>query len=224
MSSITDVLRHNLYKSETKPKVTLDSASGSNQITLDSAENYELTAIAQQAISAIHQWIQSDDLDDGETAANRLLGLMVGIADSNKNGELDDDEQVVVISALEAAWDYLDSLGIDEADLSSLFNDWDDVVASRVLEYLQSTTIDDSDIDKFVFGDDSQDAVFDATYAKRTVVRHGKKVRVNKRIAGEVHLTSRQKLAVRKMQLKARSSKAMAGRLKSMRVRKNLNL
>ncbi len=231
MTTLTDILRGQLYANKapkTSSKATFDSAADENA-TFDSAEGYELAAIAQQAVAAIHQWVETNDLDSGETMVDRLMGLFVGIADANKDGELDDDEQEIVEAALSAAWDYLDSLGVDEGDISALLNDWDDTVANNVLD-LVATSLPEGDdaadqvIAKFAFGDDEQGAVFDATYAKRIVVHGGKKIRINKRIAGTVRLTAKQKVAIRKMQAKSHSAKARAGRLKSFKARRNMGL
>jgi len=82
----------------------------------------------------------------------------------------------------------------------------------------------DADLDDFVFGPDAQEAVFDATYRKKMVVRNGKKVRINKRVSGSVRLTGKQKLAIRKAQMKARSAGAKMRRMKSMRKRQKLGL
>ena len=99
MTTLTDLLRTQLYGKKPENgvaaavKPVLDSTkTEKEQAALDSAEGYELAAIAQQAVAAIHQWIETDDLDSGETMADRLMGLFVGIADSNKDGELDDDD------------------------------------------------------------------------------------------------------------------------------------
>lgn len=230
MSHIEDVLRKHLYR---KPGLgmTLDSTNKPNpeDATLDAAGEYELAGIAQQAVSALHQWVETSDLDEGETQLDRLQSLFVGIADENQDGELDDDEQEIVAAALEAAWDYLEQIGVSESDLSALLNDWNENVANNVFDLLATSLPEGDDladavINSFAFGSDDQDAVFDATYAKRMVVRGGKKMRVNKRIGGTVRLSPKQKLAIRKMQKKSHSAPARARRLRSMKVRKKNNM
>lgn len=231
--TLTDLLRGAMYSKapDAEPKkATLDSTTADkDDVAFDSAEGYELAAIAQQAVSAIQQWAETDDLDAGETLSNRLMGLFVGIADANKDGELDDDEQEVVEAALSAAWDYLESLGVAEEDISALLNDWDEAAANTVLDLVATGLPEGEDaadqaIAGFAFGDDDQGAVFDATYAKRVVVRGGKKVRINKRISGTVRLSSKQKLAIRKMLNKSHSAKARAKRLRSFKVRKSMGV
>lgn len=66
--------------------------------------------------------------------------------------------------------------------------------------------------------------MLDATYRKRMVIRNGKKVRVNKRVSGTVRLSGKQKLAIRKASLKARSAGAKARRMKSMKLRRKMGL
>lgn len=129
--------------------------------------------------------------------------------------------------AANAAWDYLDSKGIPEDDISALLNDFDADAADRVQELLAERLPDgeeaDAELDSFVFGDGSDEAVMDAVYKKRLVVRGGKKMRVNKRISGTVRLTSKQKMAVRKMLRKSHSAGAQMRRAKSMRIRKRMS-
>lgn len=229
---LTEILRGCMYgaanqqKAETKPKITLDSAAGDENATFDSASSFELAAIAQNAVAALHQWAETDDLESGETMADRLMAMFVGIADNNKDGELDEDEQELVQAALEAAWDYLDSIGVGEDDISLLLNDWDDAVANNVIDLI-ATSLPDGDaaddiINDFAFGNDAQDAVFDATYAKRIAIRGGKKVRINKRISGTVRLSAKQKMAIRKMQSKSHSAKSRARRLRSMKLSRQM--
>lgn len=225
---LVSTLRTALYTPSINP--VFDSAKNHENadVILDDVDSYILSSIAQDAIAALHSWVEmdSDDLDEDETNAERLASLFVGIADANKDGELDDDEQEVIEEALNAAWDYLEHLGVDENDISALFNDWDEDAALRIYDLISSSLPEGEDeekraIDDFVFGDD-QGAVFDATYAKRTVVRKGKRVRINKRIAGKVRLSPKQKLAIRKMHRKSHSPKARARRLKSMKISRRM--
>lgn len=211
---------------EKKSRLTLDDAADGDP---DSATDYTTKDIALKATNALHEWTETDDLDEGETLADRLTGLIVGIADANQDGEIDADEQSVIDVALNAAWDYLSQSGVDESDISSLLEDWDAGAAERVRDHLvnvlpQGEDAAQDDIDDFVFGsdDDDQDAVFDAaTYKKKIVFKHGKKTKVNKRIAGHVKLSGKQKLAIRKMLLKSHSAGAQVRRAKSVKMRSN---
>lgn len=186
---------------------------------------YEQQAIALEAVSVLQEWLESDDLEPGETAADRLLSLVVGIADADHNGEIDDDESVVVDVAREAMWDYLDTLGVEASDIAALLDDWDEAAAERVRDAALAAMPDgEFDADELVFGDDAQEAMFDATYRDRWAVRGGKKMRVRKRISGSVRLSGAQKLALRKARMKANSAGARARRLKSLRMRRKIGL
>lgn len=209
-----------------RPAMILDSAAEEGQGAI---ANYELRTLRMQAAAAIQQWVEESDLDAGESSADRLMAMMIGIADDNQDGELDDDEQTVLEAALEAGWDYLADLGVEEDDISALLNDWDEDAAERVRDLVASSLPegdDESDeaIDSFAFSDGDQEPLLDATYRKVTAVRAGKKVRISKRISGTVRLTGKQKLAIRKMLMKSHSASAKARRLKSMKLRRKLGL
>lgn len=209
-----------------------DKEKKSTMLTLDaaeSAESYVSTDIAMRAAATMQQWAETDDLDDGETYADRLFGMFVGIADENKDGEISKDEEEVIVAALNAAFDYLLNKGVSEDDASKLLNDWDDGTADRVRDLLADSLPDgedaeQEDIDNFVFSAEENEAVLDAVYKKTFAIRHGKKVRINKRISGTVRLTAKQKVAIRKAQMKSHSASAMMRRMKSMRLRRRAGL
>lgn len=219
---LQDSLRGMLYgaaqmeKAEAERRLALDSAK---EETFDSAAKYELMSARLDAASAVKQWVADDDLDEGETSADRLQALLVGVANNNQDGELTDDEQEVFLAAAEATWDFLSAFGVDDEDLDALLNEWDVDTAVRIQELLASEMDDedDTEMDNFVFGPEAQEAVFDATYKKRMVIRGGKKVRINKRVSGKVRLSGKQKMSLRKAQLKSRSAGAKMRRVKSMK-------
>lgn len=207
--------------------LTYDDAN-EDGMTYDAIGQHEQTALAYEAVNAINEWAETDndDLDEGETLADRLASLFIGIVDSSKDGDLDADEEELIETALNTAWDYLASLGVSEEDISSLLNDWDNVTAQSVFDQVVSSLPDGDEeaekaVDAFIFGED-QDAVFDAVYRKKIVVRNGKKVRINKRISGKVRLSSKQKLAIKKMHRKSHTARARTKRLRSMRIRKSM--
>lgn len=209
--------------------VTLDSAAVAAR-TLDSASDFDNQRIMVQALHVINQWA-SAPIEEGETAADVLLGMTVGIADENHDGEVTDDEQVVIDVALDAMFDYLLLLGASEADANALLGDWDVAAADRVRELVAASLPDgeeaeDGVVQSMVFTPADQEpvfdsATFDAAYRKVVAVRNGKKVRINKRIAGVVRLSPAQKVALRKARAKAFSAGAIARRARSMRLRKS---
>jgi hypothetical protein len=198
-------------------------------VTLDAAGAYAEADIKLKAVAAVHEWVETDSTEDGETYADRLMALMVGIADVNKDGELTDDEQDVVSIALEAAYDYLVGKGVAEDDATALLNDWPADVADRVRELLATAMPEGEDaasdeVDSFVFGAGDQEPAFDAVYKMKMAIRGGKKVRIKKRISGHVRLSARQKVAVAKMQRRSHSGAAMARRMKSARIGRRMGL
>ena len=157
--------------------------------------------------------------------ADRLLALVVGIADADKDGEISDDEQAVCDAVLENMWDYLSAKGVSDDDCDALLNEWDAGAADRVYDLLVSALPDGeeasaADLDSFAFDGDSDGAVFDAVYKKKLVIKHGKKVRINKRVSGHVRLSAKQKISIRKMLRKSHSAVATMRRMKSNRIRK----
>lgn len=235
MSEIDDLMREVLNPH--RLRAVLDDAGGDgydndhgkNAATVyDGAQDHATKTFEKNALYGLHEWVESDDLDEGETEADRLMAIMVGIADANQDGELDEGEQEVINTALNSAYDYLVDKGVAEDDASLLLNDWDTDAAVRVKERLAASLPDGQEasmdeIDGFVFGND-QEALMDAVYRKKIVFRGGQKIKVNRRIAGHVRLSSKQKMAVRKMQLRSHTASARLHRGKSMRQRQRAGL
>lgn len=193
---------------------------------LDSAGEYASTDLALKAVSAIQEWAEtvSADLDEGEGLGDRLFALLAGIVDEDLDGELSEEEADLLNIAAEQAVDYLVEKGVPEEDAITLLTDFDNELSDSVQELViaklpEGDEAAAADIDAFVFGDGSDEAVMDAVYKKRVVVRQGKKVRINKRVSGKVRLSAAQKIAVRKMLRKSHSAKAQLRRAKSMKVR-----
>lgn len=223
--NVSELLRGALKRRE--PEKVLDSVG--DEPSLSGADDYTIADISMSAVAAVQQWAETDDLDDGESYADRLMALFVGIADANKDGDITEDEQGVLNVALNAAWDYLVKCGVTEEDAGSLLNDWDDDAADRVRDLVASVLPDGedeagSDIDSFVFSSSDQEPALDAVYRKTMAVRNGKKVRINKRISGVVRLSAKQKVAIRKARMKSHSAGAMMRRMKSMRLRRKSGL
>lgn len=223
--SMSELLRGAMKRRE--PVKVLDSTG--DEPALSGADDYTLRDIKLSAIAVVQQWAETDDLGDGESYADRLMAMFVGIADANHDGDVTEDEQGVLEVALNAAWDYLVKAGVTEEDAGALLNDWDDDAADRVRDLVASVLPDGDDaasaeIDSFVFSDDDNAPALDAVYRKTVAVRNGKKVRINKRISGTVRLSAKQKVAIRKARMKSHSAGAMMRRLKSMRLRRKAGL
>lgn len=204
----------------------LDAAAGQDNVP----DVVYTDTMRLDATHVIREWAETDDLGEGEGYGDRLLALVVGTA-ADSDTDLTEDEVDYAGMVAELVGDLLESKGIPEADVDALIGDgsFDNDVAERVHEALldKMPTGEDAMNDeaaRFVDGTDEDGDMLDATYRKKVVVRAGKKVRLNKRIAGNIRLTAAQKSAVRKMQRKAFSGAAKMKRAKSMRLRKKLGL
>lgn len=199
---------------------------------------FALADIRASVAATLQTWAvtPTDGLDEGETLSARLDAMLIGIADSNKDGEISEDEANLIDVAYNAAWDYLVAKSVPEDDISALLNDGDEEAGLRVAELLSSeipegTDAELADIDGFAFDADSQESVFDsalasldAVYKKAWAVRAGKKVRINKRVSGTVRLSGKQKVAIKKALLKTHSAAARVSRMKSLRKRAAMGL
>lgn len=188
---------------------------------LDSAVAYTVADLKLKAAASIQQWADSDiPLGEGETQADRLEALLIGVVDANKNGEIDEDEADAFDIVANFALDYLVRHGVEEEDAINLLTDFDEDLADTVRDLLIDSLPDDDaagdDMDSFAFGGGE---ILDAAYKKTTVIRDGKKVRINKRISGTVRQSGSQKAAIRKAQMKSHSAGAEMKRAKSMRMR-----
>ncbi|MFZ4540069.1 hypothetical protein [Propionivibrio sp.] len=224
--NMNEMLRGAMKIRDPETAVTLDAAK--DQET-SGASDYTMADLTMAAAANIQQWAETDDLDEGESFADRLMGQMIGVADADQNGEITEDEQGVLDVVLNAAWDYLLKLGVSEEDCSALLNDWDVDTAERVRDLVSSALPEgeeesSADIDDFVFGDNDQEPALDAVYKMRFAVRGGHKTRIKKRISGTVHRSSKQKLAIKKAGLKSHTAGAKMRRMKSMRVSRRMGL
>lgn len=219
------------------PAARLDSAD-ETRVVFDAAV-FAMQNISMAVAASIQTWCEGD-LAEGEGPADRLMAMLVGIADENKDGELTEEESAIIETAANEAWSYMAAKGVAESDLDDLFNADDPEVANaagmRICEFLAGNLPDgeaaDDEIDNFAFGPEAQEGLLDnagqprldAVYKKRFVVRGGKKTVVRKRISGTVRLSAAQKLAIRKARTKAHGARAQAKRMKSLRVRKSIGL
>lgn len=230
--------------SKPQDKKVLDACDDKNKEghkAMDAAgagAEFALADIRATVAATLQTWAvtPADSLDEGETLSARLDAMLIGIADANKDGEITEDESNLIDVAYNAAFDYLVAKGIPEDDISALLNEGDEEAGLRVAELLSAEVPEGveaelADIDGFAFDGESQESVFDsalasldAVYKKAWAVRAGKKVRINKRISGTVRLSAKQKVAIKKAQLKTNSAAARVARMKSLRVRAKMGL
>ena len=244
------VIAQNKASAPIKPKMTLDSAKSAEsagEFSGNSAARFQEQAIASEALNLLSEWLETDDLDDGEGLGDRLMNMMVGLADDNKDGEISDDEAEVINIGLNAVADYLVEKGISEENASALLEEFDNDLAENVREALLAAVPDgeefDEELDNFVFSEEenaplldsaaenvlakmakAQNLTLDAAYRKVFAVRNGRKLRINKRISGKVRLSAKQRQAIRKAQRKSHTGAAMMRRMKSFKMRRRMGL
>lgn len=240
MHPASDLLRGLLTREKPKaapaPVALYDAAD--DETTGSAQSTYANTDLRLKAVAIAQQFAatSADDLDSGESLADRLLSLVVGAVDSDIDGELSDDEAAVAQALLENLYDYLASKGVSDEDCTALLNDWDASAAERVKDLLADTATSDedaaADMESFAFDENAEQSIFDsagepiydAVYKKKVVVRQGRKVRINKRVSGVVRLSAKQKVAIKKMQRKSHTAVATIQRMKSLKVRKRAGL
>ena len=225
-----DTLRQNAHQKPTVVVATFDGLSYSAENDMAAAELATLRLDVSGLLAEFAE-TSEDDLDAGETLMDRFDALMIGLVDSDKNGELDNDELDVLDVAYNIAADLLISRGASDDDVSAMLNEGDETAAENIQELLINTAPNGEDeeldsilADAFEFDEDSDAAVLDATYKRALAIRNGKKTIIRKRISGTVRLSAKQKMAIKKAQRKAHSGAARAKRLKSMKRRQKMGL
>lgn len=216
--------------------VHLDSATPPMDPTAAAAAAAAFTAkdIRINAVAAVHEWVgtANTDLEDGEGIGDRLIALLIGIADANMDGEIGDDEADVAQAAMDEAYSYMAGKGVASEDLDAIFNGEDAAATNdagdRVKEFMTSVVPagDEAmdDMDAFAFSEADEAPALDAAYRRVVAIRKGKKTFVHKRISGTVRLTGKQKLSIRKAGMRAHSAVARMRRAKSMRLSRSMGL
>ena len=186
------------------------------------------------AASIIQQWAETDDLDQGETLADRLFQLILGSVDEDIDGELSDSEQDEFDDLCDYAGQYLSRLGVSAEDVSALLNDWDDNAAERVLDQVLNSLPDGDaaldDINGFVF--DTSEALDSAAMSKRAggiykkvrVIRQGVLKDARVRIGGSVKVSPKVKAHLAKVRGKSKSAAAIRKWKRSMGMRRKSGL
>lgn len=203
-----------------------------NKTTFDSATDaFADQYVASMAVSVVNEWVGTDNLEPGESLADRLVNMLIGVADEDVDGELGEAETAVALESFSSAAAYMQNMGASAEDAEAVFSDDMEVAtaaAERVRELLASKLPDgDAEgdlLDSVVFGDEEQETALDAAFKRKVAIRGGKKVIINKRISGRAKLSSKQKLSLKKARIKATGAQAMMRRAKSMRLRKSMGL
>lgn len=203
-----------------KGKMTLDA--------MDAMDRYNSQDMAMTVASAVHEWVETDDLEDGETLAERLQGLIVESVIPNDSGEdMTREEMAVADEALNAAYNYLVSRGISPEDAENLLGNLDEPTASRVRDYLAETLPDgeeaDDDLNTFAFSEYDQEPLMDSVKVRKRgiqVVRHADGSKSIVRHTGKRMVQSAAfKAHLRKLHMKKVSAKTRAKLRKVARMR-----
>ena len=217
--------------------VTLDSGAG-DPVQASADSDYVSQNVAVMTGAAIVEWLETMpeelgvgvDGAAGETFADRLYAMMVGIADEDQSGDLSPDETEVLNMAMATAADFLSSYGVSDDDITALLENGDEGAATRVRTLLASVMPSDDDgmaaVDDFVFGPESEESTFDSGSGptrKVTVFRDGQKTVANRRV-GAVHLSAAQKAGLKKARVRSNSAAAQMKRARSMRARREAGM
>ena len=204
-----------------------DPALDSARDALDSAASvYMGHSLRLHAASVLNQWVETmdEDLDPGETLADRLLALLMAAVDDDGDDDLNEAEQDVLEAVFAAAEEYLLAADVSPDDVSELFDNWTDEAAVRVRDALAASLPDGDDADdllgRFAFDAEAAASVFDAVYRDVVSFQDGKKVIKRKRISGAPKkMTQKQKIAFAKIRRKAHTAAADMTRKKSIKKR-----
>lgn len=197
-------------------------------IALDNAACTHLEqSMCLHAASVLNTFAETaeEDLDAGETLADRLLALLVGLVDRDDDQDLDEDEQEQLGTVMEAAERYMVANGVDPEDAAELLDSWSGDAAARVRDALASGLPEgdaaDDAILGFAFDEEASEAVFDAARKDVVVFKHGKKTVKSRRISGPAkRMSPKQKAALRKA--RAKSNNSMAKRMRAVSVKKRI--
>lgn len=206
-----------------KDDPALDSAGEA----LDSAASVYLGhSLRLHAASVLNQWAETmdEDLDPGETLADRLLALLMASVDENGDDELDETEQEMLEAVFSAAEEYLLSLDVAPEDVSDLLDNWTEEAAVRVRDAVAAALPDGDEADdllsQFAFDAEAAASVFDSVYRKVVTFQDGKRVIQRKRISGPPKkMSQKQKIAFAAIRRKAHTSAANLLRKRSVKKR-----
>lgn len=206
-------------------RVTLDSATESAAAkavtTFDAASavaDYVETDLRMMGVKMVMSWVETpaEDLDEGETLADRLIAMIVEGVDEDGDDDLNDDEIDALNIAAGGAWDYLVGKGVSEADADLLLNEGDEDAGVRVRDALVDGMGDgETEYDNAYLTavDSMEGASLDAITAKlrgkMTVGhKHGRKKIVHHMLR-RIRRTGKQRAAFQKARRRSHSGNAL---------------
>lgn len=223
MMDMREILMAAMKSPPPSDDVALDAAD-----VLDAVSSTHMTQSQRMhAASVVQQWVETDDdeLDDGETLADRLYMLLAaGVVDPDSEDDLSEDEQDGIDAVLSATEEYLLSFDVDAADVSALLDEWSEDAASRVRDAMaESLPEEDAAMDSitgFAFSAEAAEAALDAAYRNVATYKNGKKTTKSIRVSGRgKRLSPKQKAALRRARQRANTSQAKRRRGMSIKKR-----
>lgn len=188
--------------------------SVSDDQMLESLQKAAITNVRADGAAAVVSWVEEGDSD-----LDSLDSIAFGLAGGDDDDELDDIGVEQFGDVMDAAAEFIVSVGVEPQLVESMFNG-DDDAADTVFDQLDT-----------VFGGEDTDDMIASFAVKeqmmmesvKKVIRDGEVVlvRKNKR---KKRLTAAQRAALKKARMKAHTSAAKAARKKSMKLRKSRGL
>lgn len=139
--------------------------------------------LRRDALSVLHAWAEDDESEDG--LADNLETLLVGLVDEDHNGKLSKDEEEAVAVARAAMVDYLQQIGVEDADIEGLL-EGDSDAAETVRDAVLDAEGDDDTLDRVAYGDydDEGDGEDGEVMDKATVPTRSKDVAQGRKASG----------------------------------------
>ncbi|QCR38736.1 hypothetical protein [Nissabacter sp. SGAir0207] len=190
-----------------KEEISLEAA---HQMILEAAAAVVASNQLGDAAQAVFSWADGDD--HSYDALDGYAQAEAGIGDDS---DPTDDQLDAYFTVLGNMADFMVAAGADEDAVQALFDDEDDDIAASLGDEFQA--LDDSDRSELVtaYSLSSNSAM---TEAVEKVVRKGKVVLIRKPFKKR-HMTSAQRMALKKARSKAFTAQAKLHRAKSMKLR-----
>lgn len=203
----------------------VDDAASPERSVDDAAFLHMRQSFRLHAASVLNQFAETtdEDLDEGETLADRLLVLLAQGVSEDGYRQFNDTEQEMYGSVLTAAAEYMQMHGVGPQDVAELLDGWSEDAAIRVRDTLAASLPEGDavmdEITQFAFGLGAQVSL-DAVYKELISFQDGKKIIRRKRVAGLAKvLTQKQKTALAATRKRSHTSAANRARKKSVRAR-----
>lgn len=186
---------------------------------MSSSEDYAVKQYRLQSSAAVLEWVRN-----GDSSFEEFEDLATGLADLDKDGEVEDGEETHFNDVLGLMADALVSFGASESDVTTFIDDESDdkgeEISFALSEKLPSATDEAANeelITNFMSGGELMLA------AVQKVIRNGKVKLVKKRVKKR-RMSSAQRAGLKKARRFANKAGAKLNRKKSLRLRKSRSM